>query len=47
LAGLSFVGPGGKVLDKALEAAGVERNEVYITNAVKLCAFPDVARARS
>ena len=35
LAGLPFVGPAGKVLDKALEAAGIERNEVYITNAVK------------
>ena len=35
LAGLPFVGPAGKVLDKALEAAGIERSEVYITNAVK------------
>jgi DNA polymerase len=35
LAGLPFVGPAGKMLDKALEAAGIERSEVYITNAVK------------
>ena len=35
LAGLPFVGPAGKVLDKALEAASIERSEVYITNAVK------------
>src|SRR5262249_29870422 len=35
LAGLPFVGPAGKVLDKALEAAGIERSEAYITNAVK------------
>jgi len=35
LAGRPFVGPAGKVLDKALEAAGIERAEVYITNAVK------------
>jgi DNA polymerase len=35
LAGLPFVGPAGKVLDKALEAVGIERSEVYITNAVK------------
>ena len=35
LAGLPFVGPAGKVLDKALEAAGIERSEIYITNAVK------------
>ena len=35
LQGRPFVGPAGKVLDRALEAAGLERNEVYITNAVK------------
>src|SRR4029450_3232416 len=35
LAGLPFVGPAGKVLDKALEAAGIERGDVYISNAVK------------
>jgi uracil-DNA glycosylase family protein len=35
LAGRPFVGPAGKVLDKALEAAGIERGEIYITNAVK------------
>lgn len=35
LVGRPFVGPAGKVLDAALEAAGIERSEVYITNAVK------------
>jgi uracil-DNA glycosylase len=35
LAGRPFVGSAGKVLDKALEAAGIERGEIYITNAVK------------
>ena len=35
LAGRPFVGPAGKVLDAALEAAGIERSGVYITNAVK------------
>jgi uracil-DNA glycosylase family protein len=35
LAGLPFVGPAGKLLDRALEAAGVDRTEVYVTNAVK------------
>jgi uracil-DNA glycosylase len=35
LAGRPFVGPAGKVLDRALKAAGIERDEVYITNAVK------------
>src|SRR5689334_3978135 len=33
LAGRPFVGPAGQVLDRALRAAGVERGEVYITNA--------------
>jgi uracil-DNA glycosylase family protein len=35
LTGRPFVGPAGKVLDKALEEAGIERAETYITNAVK------------
>lgn len=33
--GHPFVGPAGKLLDRALEAAGVHRGHVYITNAVK------------
>jgi DNA polymerase len=33
--GHPFVGPAGKLLDRALEAAGVDRDHVYITNAVK------------
>ncbi|SPE55272.1 Phage SPO1 DNA polymerase-related protein (fragment) [Verrucomicrobia bacterium] len=35
LAGKPFVGPAGKLLDKALVQAGIEREEVYVTNAVK------------
>jgi uracil-DNA glycosylase family protein len=35
LSGRPFVGPAGKVLDKALEAVGIERVDVYVTNAVK------------
>lgn len=35
IAGHPFVGPAGKVLDEALGAAGISRNEVYLTNAVK------------
>ena len=35
LAGHPFVGPAGKVLDDALAEAGIERSEVYVTNAVK------------
>ena len=33
--GAPFVGPAGRVLDDALEAAGIDRGAVYITNAVK------------
>jgi len=35
LAGKPFVGPAGRVLDEALEAAGIDRRTVYLTNAVK------------
>jgi len=33
--GKPFVGPAGRVLDEALEEAGIDRRHVYITNAVK------------
>jgi len=35
LEGRPFVGPAGRVLDKGLEAAGIDRDDVYVTNAVK------------
>ena len=35
LQGRPFVGPAGALFDKALEAAGIDRSEVYVTNAVK------------
>lgn len=35
LVGKPFVGPAGKLLDKALAAAGIDRREVYVTNVVK------------
>lgn len=35
LAGKPFVGPAGRLLDQALEAAGIARDEVYVTNVVK------------
>jgi DNA polymerase len=35
LQGKPFVGPAGSVLDKALAAAGIDRNDVYVTNIVK------------
>jgi uracil-DNA glycosylase family protein len=34
-AGKPFVGPAGRVLDKALDAAGIGRDGLYVTNAVK------------
>src|SRR5438105_6607468 len=33
--GLPFVGPAGRLLDRALEAAGVARDDIYVTNAGK------------
>jgi DNA polymerase len=33
--GKPFVGPAGRLLDKALVEAGIDRSEVYVTNAVK------------
>jgi uracil-DNA glycosylase family protein len=35
LAGKPFVGPAGKLLDRALEEVGIDRGEVYVTNTVK------------
>src|SRR5687767_4285986 len=35
LAGEPFVGPAGQLLDKVMEAAGIDRRNVYVTNAVK------------
>ena len=35
LDGRPFVGPAGKLLDRALEEAGIERSEAYLTNVVK------------
>ena len=35
LQGRPFVGPAGKLLDKALADAGIDRQKVYVTNAVK------------
>ena len=35
LAGVPFVGPAGRILDHALEEAGIDRRQVYVTNVVK------------
>jgi DNA polymerase len=34
-AGRPFVGPSGKLLDRAFDGAGIDRDDVYVTNAVK------------
>jgi uracil-DNA glycosylase family protein len=34
-AGRPFVGPSGLLLDRAFESAGIDRDEIYVTNAVK------------
>jgi uracil-DNA glycosylase len=34
-AGAPFVGPAGKLLDRALDEAGIDRKQTYVTNAVK------------
>jgi DNA polymerase len=35
LSGQPFVGPAGRLLDKSLEAAGIDRDLTYVTNVVK------------
>src|SRR4030081_1241324 len=35
VAGKPFVGPAGKIMNRALEDAGIDRKKVYVTNAVK------------
>jgi DNA polymerase len=35
LTGKPFVGPAGQMLDRALNEAGIDRNKLYVTNAVK------------
>ena len=44
--GHPFVGPAGRELDRALEAAGIERTEVYLTNAVKHFKFEERGKRR-
>jgi DNA polymerase len=46
LAGTPFVGPAGKELDKGLEAAGIARDEAYVTNVVKHFKFEERGRRR-
>ena len=44
--GRPFVGPAGRELDRGLEAAGIERTEVYLTNAVKHFKFEERGKRR-
>ena len=46
LAGKPFVGPAGKLLDRALAEAGIARGDVYITNAVKHFKFEERGKRR-
>ncbi len=46
LAGAPFVGPAGRVLDQALEEAGIGREDVYVTNAVKHFKFEPRGKRR-
>ena len=44
--GRPFVGPAGRELDRALEAVGIERADVYVTNAVKHFRFQERGKRR-
>ena len=44
--GRPFVGPAGGVLDRALTAAGIDRADVYMTNAVKHFSFEERGKRR-
>lgn len=44
--GRPFVGPAGRVIDRALEELGIARSEVYITNAVKHFKFEERGKRR-
>jgi uracil-DNA glycosylase family protein len=46
LAGKPFVGPAGKLLDKAMEQAGIDRRKTYVTNAVKHFKFEQRGKRR-
>src|ERR687896_992442 len=45
-AGRPFVGPAGKELDRGLEAAGIPRDDAYLTNVVKHFKFEERGRRR-
>jgi uracil-DNA glycosylase len=45
-AGRPFVGPAGKELDRGLEAAGIQRDDAYLTNVVKHFKFEERGNRR-
>ncbi|ALG09384.1 UdgX family uracil-DNA binding protein [Kibdelosporangium phytohabitans] len=45
-AGEPFVGPAGKLLDRAMAEAGIDRSTVYLTNAVKHFKFTERGKRR-
>jgi DNA polymerase len=46
LAGRPFVGPAGQLFDRAAEAAGMDRSQVFVTNAVKHFKFTPRGKRR-
>lgn len=46
LAGKPFVGPAGQMFDRAIGAAGIDRDKVYVTNAVKHFKFEPRGKRR-
>jgi uracil-DNA glycosylase family protein len=44
--GIPFVGPAGRLLQEALEEAGVSKEDVYVTNAVKHFRFTERGKRR-
>jgi uracil-DNA glycosylase len=44
--GRPFVGPAGRELDRALDAAGIDRGDLYVTNAVKHFKFEERGKRR-
>ena len=46
LVGRPFVGPAGQILDRAIREAGIDRREVYVTNAVKHFKFEPRGKRR-
>jgi uracil-DNA glycosylase family protein len=46
LQGRPFVGPAGRLLDQAMQAAGIDRRETYVTNAVKHFKYAERGKRR-